>query len=888
MDVITTHVNADFDCLGAMVAAKLLYPDAVMVFAGSQEPVVRDFLLTEMGRTQQFGRCKNIDFSAVTRLILVDVNSPDRIGPFAPLFDDPKVELHIYDHHPLSTMQREPDYAVIRAVGSAVTIMVAELKQQQQVPNAAQATMMMLGLYEDTDNLIIPTITQEDFSAAGYLLQHGADMIQVAAALTRELSAAQLELLHQLLQSLQLIPVHGVDVYIAQAAIDCYVGDIAVLAHKIRDIEKLDAVIIAVRLQDRVFMVGRSRIDEVNVAKVMEFFGGGGHATAAAATVHDKTLLQVMELLPKILEQTVVPHCQARHLMSSPVQSIDASLSIEQARNKLTRCHINALAVVDEGGQVVGIIARQIIELAVFHGLADQPVEEYMNTEFGVVSPDGDIDLLQQLVLNKRQRLVPIVEKSKLVGVVTRTDLLRYSVTEGRRLRSVAKKVGHDDGLSLSARHVNRLIDIRLPAEVRQLLKNISSVAAAQHMFVYAVGGFVRDLLLGEKNLDVDIVVEGNAIEFARAFAQTFECRVRSHEKFITAVIIFPDGFKVDVASTRTEHYMEPGALPLVEEASIKLDLYRRDFTINTLALSLHADTFGELLDYFGAQRDLHDKAIRVLHNLSFVEDPTRAYRAVRFEQRFGFKLGLHTERLLRSAVNMGFVAKVSSARLFNELFIILNEDDPYPAVQRLYQLGLLQFLSDDFNMDDSLRRQFRQAGKVINWYNLLYSGVYIQREVVYFLILCTTLNADEMISLCGKLSLPHKLEQLLVVQRNHYLSVYHHLERHHKHIDQLANSEVYQLLNGVREEMVLYFMARTKYESVRSLLSRYVTGLRSTTIELSGNDLLNMGVAAGPEIGRLLHLVLNAKLDGELKTLQDEKDFVSKLISRDPDVAAQ
>lgn len=881
MDVITTHVNADFDCLGAMVAAKLLYPDAAMVFPGSQEPALREFLTTDIGRHLVFERSKNLDLSTVTRLILVDVNTPARIGPLAPLLDRDDVEVIIYDHHPEVQLEREVSGVVEVKVGSTVTIMVTELQKKHLVPNAEQATMMMLGLYEDTANLMIPGVCRSDYLAAAYLLQCGANMIQVAAALNRELTSAQVELLHQLLQSLQLVSIHGVDVYLAQAAIDCYVGDLAVLAHKIRDIENLDVVIMAVRLEDRVFLVARSQLEEVNVGNVMTHFGGGGHATAASATVHDKTLLQVMQSLPKVLEQTIEPHWQAKHLMSAPVQTVTSGQSIAEVRTKLTRCHVNALVVVDDSSRVVGLISRQTVERAIHHGLDDALVNEYMTTEFVVAPPDGDIFLIQQLVVDQRQRLIPIVAQDKLIGVVTRTDLLRHSVTQGRKLHHVVTRAGQDDGLSLHRRHILRLLEIRLPARVRQLLSDLSQVAEAQQVAIYAVGGFVRDLLLGQKNLDVDIVVEGNAIEFARVFAQKYNCRVRSHEKFITAVIIFSDGFKVDIASTRTEHYLKPGALPVVEEASIKSDLYRRDFTINTMALSLNDDNFGDLLDCFGAQRDLHDKAIRVLHNLSFVEDPTRAFRAVRFEQRLGFKLGLHTERLLRSAVAMGLLEKLNQQRLFNELWIILAEDDPLPAVQRLDQLGLLQFLSSGFRIDSAIKGQFYQASKATAWYDLLYSGTKVQREAVYFLCLSSVLTPPELQQLCQRLALPQRLVRLFGEEVHHYLAAYNQLERYHSNPSKMAKSKLCQMLHGASSEILVYFMAKTSHETVREMLSHYVTHLREIKTALNGSDLLQLGIKSGPGIGAMLQQLLAAKIDGLVTTRQDETEFIAQLASR-------
>lgn len=874
MDVITTHINADFDCLGAMAAAKLLYPEAVLVFAGAQEPALREFLTTPVGQSLVFGRSKDVDFSAVKRLILVDVNSSDRIGPFAPLYDRLDIELHIYDHHPLPDVNRTASLSHIESVGSTVTVLAKLLQGRGIVPDDDTATMMMLGLYEDTGNLMFPNVTQDDYAAASFLLGCGADLNQVGQVLIRELSVEQVELLHQLLQSLQLVSISGVDVYLAQASIDCYVGDIAILAHKIRDMEQLDVLIVAVRLEDRIFLVGRSRIDDLHVGHVMAELGGGGHATAASATVRDETLVQVMAQLPKILEQHIVPHCQARHLMSAPVRCVDGADSIHYARELLTRYHVNGLAVVDHG-TLVGILSRQIVERAVHHGLAEIAVSEYMTTDFGSVSLQSPLDAIQQIVVEQHQRFVPVVDHDKLVGVVTRTDLLRHTVSEGRKLHSDSRQVIKGDAYSLTKRHVRRLIDTQLPLVVRQRLKEVAFVAEKDQLRIYAVGGFVRDLLLHKKNLDIDIVVEGNAIEFAHSFAKHFDCRVSSHQKFITAVIVFNDGFKIDIASTRTEHYLEPGALPLVEEASIKLDLYRRDFIINTLALSLNESTFGELLDHFGAQRDLHDKAIRVLHNLSFVEDPTRVFRAIRFEQRLGFKLGLHTERLLRSAVNMGFIERVRPFRLLNELMIILKEETPFSAVQRLADLKLLQFVSSSLVVNSKTKDHFNQADKALNWFELLYLHDAVSHEVVYFLCLSSSLSFDDMQQLCQRLAMPKRWEHLFVVERQRYLDAYHNLERQHHRIEQVSDRELYHQFKGASHELVLFFMAITPHETVRSALSHYVTKLQLITVKLNGDDLFRLGVSRGPEMGEMLAKLLDARLDRLVVTREDELSFV-------------
>ncbi|MFN2257201.1 MAG: CBS domain-containing protein [Desulfuromonadaceae bacterium] len=881
MDIITSHVNADFDSLGAMVAAKLLYPDAVPVLPGNKESVVREFLEQTSVCTLSFARIKDIDITAVKRLILVDVNTPTRIGPLAPLMDDTSVEKHIYDHHPLHSDTLDSGHTHILPVGSTVTVMIEHLRKHHIRPDKAQATVMMLGLYEDTGGLLFTSTTSTDYAAASFLLESGADLHLVADYLSRELNADQVDVMHQLLQSREVLNVHGINISLARASIDKYVGDLAMLAHKIRDMENLDVLIIAVRLEDRVFMVGRSRVPEVDVGHILSVFGGGGHTTAASATIRDMTLVQVMETLPSLLERVVIPPKRAAVIMSAPVRSIGADEKLKNARHILTRYNINALAVVEQG-RIVGIVTRQIIERAVHHGLEDVAVREYMLTEFGSVSPSARIEEVQKIVVEQRQRFVPVVDEDRLIGVITRADLLRHMVSGAQDLHGRPPVVSGTDGISMDRPRMARMLEKELPERIQELFELLTRTAEELHVHIYAVGGFVRDLLLKTSNLDVDVVVEGDAIAFARALEQRCSCRVRAHEKFATAVVVFADGFKLDLASTRTEYYLEPGALPTVEDASIKVDMYRRDFTINTLALSLNRDSYAELLDYFGAQRDLHDKAIRVLHNLSFVEDPTRILRAIRFEQRLGFTLGMQTRQLLSSSVQRGFLERVSPLRLLNELQIILSEADPVDALVRLDELKVLESINPHLRLSDAAHAQCERAGKVVNWFELLYTGEEFAPWMVYFLCLSGDLSGADMERLCQRLQIPQRWDRILITELPQAHAAFHTLERESKESGQ-PDSWLAELLDGFSIETLLYGMARTQHEHTRLKYSHYITRIRGVRPILNGWDVQQLGCAPGPLIGEVLQGLRAARLDGEAETRSEEIAWAQRYLENAP-----
>ncbi len=877
MDVITTHINADFDCFGSMIAAKRLYPDAVMVFPGGQERGLREFFLKSAQYAFGFKRVRDIDLKQITRLILVDVRQASRIGPFAEVAERPGVDIHIYDHHSDNTGSLKGSVEHVEPVGSTVTVFCHLFMENQVVLTPDEATMMMLGLYEDTGNLTFHTTTVKDYEAAAYLLSHGANLNIVADLTVQELTPDQIRLLNDLIASKTILNVHGLNVALAHATIDHFVADIATLAHKLKDMENLDVLFVIVRMERRIFIVARSRLKEIHVGDIMREFGGGGHAAAASCAVRDLTLLQVLDRLPTVLLQHVQPQWQARHLMSTPVKTVAAEDTIAAAHQTLSRYNINSVPVLRKG-KVVGILSRQLIDKAVYHGLREQPVSEIMTSDFHQVGLQTTIADLKTLIVESNQRFVPVIEDGKLAGAVTRTDLLRHLASSvGTPPRSGERSLVSRGGKCYSTGQVQRLIRNRLPKRVQDLLQQLGQVGDEQGMDVFVVGGFVRDLILGKENLDLDIVIEGDGVAFAEAFSRASDCRVRTHHKFGTAVLIYDDGFKMDIASARMEYYLQPGALPDVEHASVKMDLSRRDFTINTLAISLNHSTYGEMLDYYGGQRDLDDKAIRVLHNLSFVEDPTRVFRAVRFEQRLGFKIGQQTEHLLQSAVRLGLLEKVSGHRIFNELTLILNEQRPLPAVARLAQLEVFKDLHPALASKVDYVKFFDAAKRAVDWYDLLYTGQPCERWFCYFLVFTTGLDRTGIRKLCERLQIVPRYVLILDQQRTTAMRLLKRLERRSADMRPPRPSNLYRWFNPFSTEILLLMMALTSKDRVRQWISQYITHLRDIQPMLTGKDLEKIGIAPGPIYRTILDELLFARLDERVASVDDERALVHR-----------
>jgi tRNA nucleotidyltransferase (CCA-adding enzyme) len=869
VEVITTHLNADFDALASMIAAKKLYPRAILVFPGSQEKNLRNFFLYSTSYLFNFARIKQIDFESVRRLILVDTRQKNRIGKFAELVNRKGVEVHVYDHHPDSEDDVRGDFEVIRHSGSTTAILTEIIRERSIPITPDEATIMSLGIHEDTGSFTFSSTRSEDLIAAAWLIEKGANLNLIGDMLTRELKSEQVWLLNDLTQSAVTHTINGVDVVIAKAIREEYIGDFAVLVHKFMEMENLSVIFALAQMEDKIYLVARSRREDVNVADIALAFGGGGHPYAASATIRKKTLIQVEKTLQNLLRSRIIPQKRAKDMMSSPVIRIRPSQSIKEAANIMTKYNINVLLSIDEQENLTGYITRQIVEKAVYFGLGEIPVKEYTSIEYSTVGPDASLKDVQELIIENKIRILPVVDDHRVVGVITRTDLLNILVG-GPVIPDFLYESKH---ASHFRRHKNMtaVLKERLPRKVSKILADLGTAADGLGYNAFLVGGFVRDLLLVRENFDVDVVIEGDGIRFAQEFARIYGIKVRSHQKFGTAVLIFPDGFKIDVATARIEYYDSPAALPNVEESSLKMDLYRRDFTINTLAIKLNKRDFGGLIDYFGGVKDTKEKVIRVLHNLSFVEDPTRVLRAIRFEQRFGFKIGKLTLSLMKNAVSINSFKGVSGRRLFLELKLILTEQEPFKAIQRMSEFDLLTVISPRLKLTPEMSAVMEEIKGVLSWFNLLYLGESYDPWKVYWHGLTSGVDQEGLKELAERLQLGHSEEQSLIKPRFGLSQTLEQIER----LQDEDNHSLYTLLSQYDNETLLYSMARSKSQKLKRNISTYFTKLKGTRTILRGRDLKNMGMQPGPLYKQILDTLLKARLEGEVNTREDEVQYV-------------
>ncbi len=871
MEIITSHTNADFDALASMVAAKKLYPDAKLVFPGSQEKSMRDFFLESTLYAVEIDRLRNIDVDAITRLIIVDNRNPARLGKLAAALARPGVSVHIYDHHPHSPGDVKGELAVVEEVGATTTLMVELLRQKGVSISPLEATIFALGIYEETGALTFISTTERDAQAAAYLIARGANLNVVSDFISRELTPEQIAVLNDLIGAAKSFDINTVRLVISALATSTFVPDLAALAHKIRDMESLDVLFLVVQMGDKTYIVARSRIPQVNVGLVMEELGGGGHSTAAAAVVKDMTYLQAKERLIDILKKHIKPGKVASEIMTTPVKTIPAGSTMVQANEAMTRFSVNVLPVVSED-KFLGIITREVVQKALFHGLEKQKVEEFMTTGVPSAASDMPMSQVEKVMIEEQHRFIPVLDRSGvLVGAITRTDLLR-SLHEER----LSEIPGEEDLGLLPTRNIKGLLEERLLPEVRDALRFVGEVADEAGSPAYLVGGIVRDLFLRVTNLDIDIVVEGDGITFAGMLVKKLGGRMKTHQKFGTAVVVLPKGLKLDIATARLEYYESPAAMPTVELSSIKKDLYRRDFTINTLAVRLNRKRFGELIDFFGGLRDIKEKTIRILHNLSFVEDPTRVFRAIRFEQRFDFQISKHTLNLIKTSVSMKLFNKLSGGRIYTELMLMFSEAEPLKALKRMAGLDLLKFIHPSLKITAEAERLCIGIGETLTWFRLLYLDITVERWFLYFLGFLDRLKDEAVEETLERLAVPRKVRERVRTARAQYRDVLYEFYR----TPELSPSSVYDLLRPLEIEPILLMMAKAQQEAAKKYVSLYLTRLRNVKVTLSGDDLKNMGIPPGPRYRRILSRLLDAKLDGTVKNREEEIEFVRKMSS--------
>jgi len=416
-----------------------------------------------------------------------------------------------------------------------------------------------------------------------------------------------------------------------------------------------------------------------------------------------------------------------------------------------------------------------------------------------------------------------------------------------------------------------------LSQDLKGLVKWIGAQADRYGFGIYIVGGCARDLLLKKEAIDFDVVVEGDGIEFVQKIAKNKKVKPIIHRQFGTATIILSDNLKVDIATARKEIYERPAALPKVMPGSLKDDLFRRDFSINTMAIKINKKNFGELIDYFNGHKDLKNRRVRVLHSLSFIDDPTRILRAIRFEQRFNFRLERDTYILMKKAVKQGLLNKIQPQRIWNELVLLLKEPKPKRYILRLGKTCGLNFIHDKIKLDKSLLKSFDSLEKTISWFYKKFScRMSVDIWLMYFILLLAKLSIKDIEHIVKKYNI-RKSEQERICSfvrlRKKLLSS---LVK-----PKLKPSQIFSILEPLSYEVIVLIKAISHKEIVKKRIDDFLSLYSDIKLDITGKDLINLGIKPGAYFRDILEKTLHAKIDGKIQTKSEELNFAKRLIRK-------
>jgi tRNA nucleotidyltransferase (CCA-adding enzyme) len=852
---ITTHLSADFDAFAAAVCSVRLFPDHQVLFPGSQEVAVRRFMedirfpFPELKLRQ--ARRETFDHVVVT-----DTRNPARLGEVWQLIERDHCPITLVDHHVTEEDLLGAREVISRPVGATCTIVAQLMRERELPPSSEEASLLLMGIYEDTGGLSYRETTPTDLRIVAWLLEQGGSLEWVRRWVMKALQPDQLELLNRIVEGCEEILVRGTPVELSMVEVDRYHEEAAYVVHRwVETFEVPVGVVMLVR-PPHINLIIRSRISGLHAGRVAQRFGGGGHPTAASARVSGRMPVEIREELLRVLDEEMPPPTAAIDIAARRIFTIDLDATVAETKRRINQLRVNALPVNDPAAnRLVGMVTRQILDRALSHGMAERPVQAVMQPDLPVVAARTPLAELRDLFLERSYRFVVVEDEGRPAGIITRMELFRRMF---ERQHATGAALDHRiAGVRAITQPVGRLLREYAPPWVHELMAAARRVADEQGSPAFLVGGMVRDLLLGRPNEDVDLVVEGDGILFAEALAAALGGRSHPHAPFLTAIVTLPDGHRVDVASARTEFYRTPAALPEVETSLIRQDLYRRDFTVNALAVALAGDRHGELVDFFGGRKDIQRKEIRVLHSLSFIDDPTRAIRAVRYARRLGFAVAPDTRNLIATAVQERVFDRLSGQRLRRELEHLLEETHPTPSLSLLAELGLLPVLIPDLKWTEELRSFLLEVEGELAWHQLERLGPAPESWFLFLGALALRAPPGAELRLCERLQLAGDLRRRMLA-----LPVGVEEVRTVAEDTSLAPSQRLHRVDGQPSEVLLLAMAGVDLAARRRLADAVETAVRLQP-PVSGADLLASGVPPGPHVGLAIRRARDAVVDG-------------------------
>ncbi len=811
----------------------------------------------------------SVQWADIEQVHLVGVTQGRHIPDLLPLLGGVAGEIVTYGHE--EPRLPAPSRHVHPRSFSLTAHFAAELARRKVSLSREDALLLAAAVWERTGGGLVSRTTDLDWQAMDWLFRRPLSLLKIGNLVRPGWREGQRGLLNDLLRHMEDLEIRDWPMTLALVRSSGHVQEVDPIMDALWSSIEPPVLVAGICDSGRTRVWARSQSGLAELKKSFRAWSPVEKGRWLTFRLPEGDPERVKERILFALEREYKPEPTAAEIMTSSPRCVDWNTPIAEANDMMLTFNIMGMPVLREG-TFAGMISRRDVDRAIQMDLWDSPIGPHISAQVPGISPDTPLRVVQRLMVEYNQTRLAVVAEGLVVGLITSRELLR----------------GRPDPVPLPRRFLPlvRTGEVPTPEQMETLLKRVFSIALVLHLRrigehaqerkqkVFLVGGCVRDLLLERQNLDMDVVVVGNAVEFARSLQEKFGGELVHFAQFHTARWVV-EGLKIDFSSARIEHYAEVAALPKVELAGLTNDLYRRDFTMNALAIDLLPDRFLQVQDFFGGYRDLKARCIRILHQFSFMEDPTRLYRAIRFASRFSFELSEETRRAFDLAIERGVVSRLSYKRLGAEITRCFQEEKAYRALEMLFETGLLKFLHRDLSRASLLPTRFRLIPGIVRRFQVL--GEKIDIEAVFWAGLLSPLSAEQAEELLLSMGQPGERREAAVAALRGWRTVPAQLARLAPHDD----VGLYDVLMPYPLTSLVALTAFTLDKHAVRRVFEFLGRLRPIRPAISGKDLIAAGFPRGPLMGRVLRGVLRARIAGGIQTAAEQLAYARELLQR-------
>jgi tRNA nucleotidyltransferase (CCA-adding enzyme) len=807
--VLLLPPNADLDALSSIYGISLLEKDAKLFYT-SFSPKAKKLFEDIKDR---FNILKSLEGLENIHIFTVDYSSIDFV--FGLLKKEKIKKITLFDHH-IRHIEKEPlvEAYIDETLGACTTLIVEHLIKKDVSISKEDASILLCGIYDDTNYFSIKDISPRDFEVASYLIKMGGDIEFVNKYVKSYISLKDLIHLEEYLKSLEILNINGKK--IGFIVLDTTQESVIENLRDVKELENLDAYFIIMSSSINTYVVARSKT--IDVERILSKLGGGGHTLASGLKLNFVSSKKLKSIILELLKEEN-PKITVKDIMTKHPLTLKKDMSVEEAFYTLSNFKISKAPVLDENEHVIGAITKKILAKALDIS-KDSKVQELLVSIPLLKENDFIWEAEKVFLENPLAPMIGVLDKEgKLVGIITKSDLIRHITEDEERNRAAKthfRTEEHSQPLQSSEKCLEHTIStkhVNIPSYMIDIIIDIKNFIPKGEK-LYLVGGVVRDIILNRPSYDIDFVFEGDI--------DLLEQSLKSHgiktHRFLgfNSIHFKYKGFKIEISSTRREYYEMAGSYPVVSKASLKEDLFRRDFTINTLLLSLDEEDFGTVIDYFGALNDIKNKIIRVLHPLSFIEDPVRILRAIRFEAKLNFKLSKDTKRLLEEALQKNMLKYAPKGRIFNELKIALQEKEFENIFETYKKYGIIESLFEYKPDYIYIEQKSKNLKMFSDWYLLEYKTPFKEASWIFFWLLIK--NAPSLEVILKSISAPAFIYRFLEINIKHIIS---------EILKAKKPSELYKILKPFSLEELALFATEGNVD-VMNRIVKYLSHLKN------------------------------------------------------------